>query len=77
MRSLSAGGSIRFHIRPYFKAFKISAGFQINAVKGAAHKTARKNRRTDRYFSNKSNILRNSLKILVYSAYSYSFLNKD
>ncbi|MCH8707081.1 hypothetical protein I5266_12480, partial [Neisseria gonorrhoeae] len=58
-------------------AFKISAGFQINAVKGAAHKTARKNRRTDRYFSNKSNILRNSLKILVYSAYSYSFLNKD
>ncbi|ENX1779069.1 TPA: hypothetical protein ACFJMF_001467 [Neisseria gonorrhoeae] len=40
MRSLSAGGSIRFHIRPYFKAFKISAGFQINAVKGAAHKTA-------------------------------------
>ncbi|HGM2081121.1 TPA: hypothetical protein ACKNX4_000846 [Neisseria gonorrhoeae] len=77
MRSLSAGGSIRFHTRPYFKAFKISAGFQINAVKGAAPKTARKNRRTDRYFSNKSNILRNSLKILVYSAYSYSFLNRD
>ncbi|EEH62399.1 predicted protein [Neisseria gonorrhoeae 1291] len=40
MRSLSAGGSIRFHTRPYFKAFKISAGFQINAVKGAAPKTA-------------------------------------
>ncbi|UYP52465.1 hypothetical protein [Neisseria gonorrhoeae] len=30
-------GSIRFHIRPYFKAFKVSA-FQINAVKCACHR---------------------------------------
>ncbi|QOG46619.1 hypothetical protein IBX80_02650 [Neisseria gonorrhoeae] len=77
MRSLSAGGSIRFHTRPYFKAFKISAGFQINAVKGAAPKTARKNRRNDRYSANSFNILRNSLKILLNFSNRYSFLTSD